>query len=824
MMGSPREPILLTFLVTIIRFIQKNYTTVERKKTENTNKRLRQKNSQGEMYMKKKLAILLMMLMISVSLAGCVSNDTDPVVETKEITDSDSDGVPDTIDNCPDLFNPDQFSGLTDYECDEDEVRSQLNQPVIMPRSGGGNQVTDLQITPSSNNYNLQDTIEASFTGTWFWWLNQYNTYRPPNVDVAIDLEDSQGNVVYQNVIAYSGMSVSLDSHSPNDAAIGMRIWEETGPSHPIFGGPNGLDFSASTLGLGIFCWVGSLTAHIDVAGQYHSSGSHYTQFEHASANECFEITNNYSYFNPTGNKTTHTTTYCEPGYFDLHRDVHETNSSNSSLMARPKATLNNFHSDPWYQTIPASESNSPWHNSFSPPWLYVSPSTSEWVWLNQSDFTDWTAWNPPPGAPNIDVKMSFDVPQGATDVVAKFNGYVDNAFISPNHPDTDVMSQPPVVIIQDSSSKVLTSWMMDKVYHSVYSDAWNDGQEHRQALPDSLGSTDSNFELILSAEDWSHYWGVSFQLEVTYCLPIPIEYVDTPVGQDNHPPHIDAEVYFTDPGMLNYVYNDGDTADQYNYSAFISWDTWDVDGVVETVEVDYDRDGVADVMLPENESPYYHLIYPYHHGVEFERAILDGVCYILSFRMIDLIATDDDGDSVTYTIRTGTDEVNDWDYPENGVPVTFRRDAQWLMDLYLIQDTEYLDWIYGVGTNECPSPIEYEFEENPDPLSDGGLIGTLNIISMGDESYSSNHMIGATITGSDPATGNPVTNSCGVSFIYTGSGPNLAAGEYWEIYEIDSGDGLVCGINPADVSSYTWELNLYGSQFNLPNSYITIT
>ena len=49
--------------------------------------------------MKKKLAILLMMLMISVSLAGCVSNDADPVVETKEITDSDSDGVPDSVDN-----------------------------------------------------------------------------------------------------------------------------------------------------------------------------------------------------------------------------------------------------------------------------------------------------------------------------------------------------------------------------------------------------------------------------------------------------------------------------------------------------------------------------------------------------------------------------------------------------------------------------------------------------------------------------------------------------------------------------------------------------
>ena len=66
-------------------------------------------NFAREIHMKKKLAILLMMLMISVSLAGCVSNDADPVVETKEITDSDSDGVPDSVDNCPDVFNPDQF-------------------------------------------------------------------------------------------------------------------------------------------------------------------------------------------------------------------------------------------------------------------------------------------------------------------------------------------------------------------------------------------------------------------------------------------------------------------------------------------------------------------------------------------------------------------------------------------------------------------------------------------------------------------------------------------------------------------------------------------
>ena len=76
--------------------------------------------------------------------------------------------------------------------------------------------------------------------------------------------------------------------------------------------------------------------------------------------------------------------------------------------------------------------------------------------------------------------------------------------------------------------------------------------------------------------------------------------------------------------------------------------DTWDIDGIVETVEVDYDRDGVADIMLPEVES-IFPLNLPLPSKVELETVVDNGQCYILPFRMIDLIATDDDGDSVTY-------------------------------------------------------------------------------------------------------------------------------------------------------------------------------
>ena len=781
--------------------------------------------------MNKNVAILMMLLMLIAPIAGCMSNDDGSSEETSKIIDSDGDGVLDSVDNCPDLFNPEQFTGPAGYECSEDELRSQINPPIVIPRSGGGNQVTDLQIAPSSFTYDLQDTIEASFIGTWFWWQNQNNVWRPPNVDVAIDLEDSQGNVVYQNVIAFSGMSVALDSHSPNDPTIGKRIWDETGPAHPIFGGSNGLDFSASTLGLGIFCWVGSLTAQIDVAGQYHTTGSHYTHYEDASATECFEIVQNLSN-NPPVSIPNDDVTLCDSNS-TMYTDVYSTNLSNMAAVGRLQSTYstNDFHTAPWFTVEAPVVYEAAWGSP---------PVPSDWAWLDVQEAG--STVDPIDFVGNIDLKMQFDVPQNAFDVTAAFYGKVDNTFTSLQHPDLSSHSQLYSAAIQHSNSQTITNWMMPLANMPAF-DWFQVGQSHTGWLPDSGTNSAESYDFLISARNHQHWngfqyvgspMGVAMVLEVRYCLSDVV--IDDDQGDDsnndnnntsshdNHPPHIDAEVYFTDPAMLNYVYSDGDTADQYDYSAFISWDTWDIDGVVETVEVDYDRDGVADVMLPENESPYYHLIYPYHHGVEFERAIMDGVCYILSFRMIDLIATDDDGDSVTYTIRTGTDEVNDWDYPENGVPATSRRDAQWLMDIYLVQDTEYLDWIYGVGTNECPSPIEYEFEESPDPLSDGGLIGTLNIISMGDESYPSNHMIGATITATDPATGNPVTGSCGVSFVYNGPGPNLAAGEYWEIYEIDSGDGLVCGIDPADVGSYTWELNLYGSQFNLPNSYITIT
>ena len=769
--------------------------------------------------MKKDIAILLMLLMLATPIAGCMSNDDASTEETSKISDSDSDGVPDSIDNCPDLFNPDQDPGFAGYECSEDE-RFTLNQPNFILKSGGGNGVTTMNITQDSSIYTLNEIVGADFEGTWFTPAS--------NIAVSAHLLDLNGNIVYNDLFNFNGWSTSLDTLYPNDPNIGGHIWEESGPDHPVFSAmsgiySNGYDFSASTLGPGEFCWWASIEAKLLTGGN-----GQYTVIKNESevSTECFEIVSNPPNNNSVPNDNV--TTCSSP--LELFTDTYSTNLSDMDAGGRLQADYNSFHSSPWTRVIRPPTTSGSWGSA---------PSPSEWAWPDL-EASGWT--NDPNDFifQNIDLKISFDIPVGATDVTAEFNGKVDNLFIPVQHPELAPTASydPKSAVIQNSATQSLTAWQMPEIQMPDH-DWFVIGQNHVGWLPDNTGNSPESFDLLVSARNRAANMGVALTLEVRYCLENTttnddgtgnddnVTVVDDDHNQthDNHPPHIDAEVYFTAPAMLDYAFNAEDTADQYNYSAFISWDTWDIDGVVETVEVDYDRDGVADIMLPENESPYYHLVYPYHLGVEFETAVIDSICYIMSFRMIDLIATDDDGDSVTYTIRTGTDEVNDWDYPENNQPVTFRRDAQWLMDVLLVQDTQYIDWIYGIGNNECPSPIELDFAENSDPLTDTGLIGTLNIISMGDEYYPSNHMIGGTISAVDPVSGIPVTNSCGVLFVYSDqAAPDLAAGESWQIFEADTGDGLVCGIDPLDVTSYTWDLNIGGYTFNLPNMNYTIT
>ena len=756
------------------------------------------------------MAILLALLMGTVSLAGCIGNDNSDTSDETKIVDSDGDGVLDSVDNCPDLYNPDQDIGFEGYECSSDERYT--SNAGVATRSGGGSGVTSMVITQDAMLYDLNDVVGADFTGTWF---------QPHSgLLVSAHLRDANGNIHYNNLINFNGYSSSLDTLHTTDPALGGHTWPETGPSHPTnpWHTTNNYDFSASTLGVGVFCWWASIEARLAsiVNGQYTT-----INLESDIATECFEIVqdlNATQVQSPNDNVT-----LCDSNS-TMYTDIYSTNLSNMDAEGRFHADYNSFHSATWSPLIAPPFPNNPstWGNP---------PLPSDWAWLDLAA-AGWTAHPYDFVYQNIDLKISFDIPAGATDVTAEFNGKVDNLFIPVKHPELGFTASydPKSAVIQNSVTQSLTAWQMPEI-QMADSDWFAIGQTHVGWLPDNVGNHPESYDLLISARNRASEMGAAITLEVSYC----IENITTDDGtgnddnltgdddhnqtHDNHPPHIDAEVYYTNPAMLSYDLSNGTTADEYNYSAFISWDTWDIDGIVETVEVDYDRDGIADIMLPEVESPYFHLVYPYHLGIELEKVVNNGQCYILPFRMIDLIATDDDGDSVTYTIRTGTDEVNDWYYPNNDAPMIMRRDVEWFMDTYLIQDPQYEDWIYGVGNNECPSPIQLQFTENTDSLTDTGMIGTLNVISMGDDSFSTPVMVTGTIVATD-SLGNPVTNRCSVQFIFVTSGGSnqLSVGDYWEIYEADAGDGMICGIDPADAQSYSWTLDIGGYAFNLPN------
>ena len=756
------------------------------------------------------MAILLALLMGTVSLAGCIGNDNSDTSDETKIVDSDGDGVLDSVDNCPNLYNPDQDIGFEGYECSSDERYT--SNAGVATRSGGGSGVTSMVITQDAMLYDLNDVVGADFTGTWF---------QPHSgLLVSAHLRDANGNIHYNNLINFNGYSSSLDTLHTTDPALGGHTWPETGPSHPTnpWHTTNNYDFSASTLGVGVFCWWASIEARLAsiVNGQYTT-----INLESDIATECFEIVqdlNATQVQSPNDNVT-----LCDSNS-TMYTDIYSTNLSNMDAEGRFHADYNSFHSATWSPLIAPPFPNNPstWGNP---------PLPSDWAWLDLAA-AGWTAHPYDFVYQNIDLKISFDIPAGATDVTAEFNGKVDNLFIPVKHPELGFTASydPKSAVIQNSVTQSLTAWQMPEI-QMADSDWFAIGQTHVGWLPDNVGNHPESYDLLISARNRASEMGAAITLEVSYC----IENITTDDGtgnddnltgdddhnqtHDNHPPHIDAEVYYTNPAMLSYDLSNGTTADEYNYSAFISWDTWDIDGIVETVEVDYDRDGIADIMLPEVESPYFHLVYPYHLGIELEKVVNNGQCYILPFRMIDLIATDDDGDSVTYTIRTGTDEVNDWYYPNNDAPMIMRRDVEWFMDTYLIQDPQYEDWIYGVGNNECPSPIQLQFTENTDSLTDTGMIGTLNVISMGDDSFSTPVMVTGTIVATD-SLGNPVTNRCSVQFIFVTSGGSnqLSVGDYWEIYEADAGDGMICGIDPADAQSYSWTLDIGGYAFNLPN------
>ena len=230
-------------------------------------------------------------------------------------------------------------------------------------------------------------------------------------------------------------------------------------------------------------------------------------------------------------------------------------------------ADYNSFHSATWSPLIAPPFPNNPstWGNP---------PLPSDWAWLDLAA-AGWTAHPYDFVYQNIDLKISFDIPAGATDVTAEFNGKVDNLFIPVKHPELGFTASydPKSAVIQNSVTQSLTAWQMPEI-QMADSDWFAIGQTHVGWLPDNVGNHPESYDLLISARNRASEMGAAITLEVSYC----IENITTDDGtgnddnltgdddhnqtHDNHPPHIDAEVYFTNPAMLDYDFSNGTTAD----------------------------------------------------------------------------------------------------------------------------------------------------------------------------------------------------------------------------------------------------------------------
>ena len=731
-------------------------------------------------------SILLTTLLIFPLLAGCIGGGESGEDVNDLLIDSDSDGIIDSLDNCPEIYNPLQ-SGL---EKDDGQGISYMKDTceseqftIIDPsgtnlstRSSG---VTSFTVIPSQYVYTTSDTIEADFIGNWFEPYDQLYS--------SVHLTDINGVVIYQYVIGINGMGMtSLDTLYPNDPTLGGHVWVETGPSHPTAGSPNNYDFSGATLGAGDFCWDATIRAVL------WTTPGVVVYEEVDQVVECFQIQHDINYFNPGGVIPYDSTTDCRTDEYQV-TDTYASNITNTQ--ARPQATAPNYYSDPWQPTT-----NMPVNSAWSP----VTPHNSDWIWLdNTGDPDDYTY-------EFVDFKMSFSVPSGARDVVADFDGLVDNKYTPIDHPSLTSLSVQPAATIVESSNQQVTQWAMPETNMNLHH-YFQQGQQFTDWLANSQTSP-TFYDLYLSAWQQTGVWGTAFSVEVTYCMP------NATVGDDNDPPQVVADIFHAEPSEPL----TGSTA-SVDYIAFLSWDSWDYDGQIVSVYVDHDRDGAGDILLDGEEGSMYFMIIPFLDGIQTNRyQTIDGDCMLIFHRMIDVIATDNSGMTMTYTIRTGVDGV--WGEDDDDFRSTTRHDAEWFTNTLQFSSQDDLDWIMGVGNSPCPAPPQFTFVEDTSPLSDMSVIGILHVDFVGPQTYAASNLHG-NIAAFDPVTGAQINGqSCGVDITYSSSATNIAAGEFYTITEHDAGDGNVCDIAIADVGNYNWKLTLGMLAFDLPHMFISIT
>ena len=158
--------------------------------------------------MKTKTTFLTLLLILPL-LAGCIGSDESGDDIEELLVDSDGDGVIDSLDNCPETYNPlqdgaekDESKGksfVSDICGNEQFTIIDSSVTNLSTRSSG---VTSFTVIPSQYVYSTSDTIEADFIGNWFEPYDQlYSTVHLTDINGVIITNPHNPNVKSLNTL-----------------------------------------------------------------------------------------------------------------------------------------------------------------------------------------------------------------------------------------------------------------------------------------------------------------------------------------------------------------------------------------------------------------------------------------------------------------------------------------------------------------------------------------------------------------------------------------------------------------------------------------------
>ena len=222
-----------------------------------------------------------------------------------------------------------------------------------------------------------------------------------------------------------------------------------------------------------------------------------------------------------------------------------------------------------------------------------------------------------------------------------------------------------------------------------------------------------------------------------------------------NQPPVLSAKVWSTSGGeTYGYLVDDGDGT--MSIAFMMEWFAYDLDGIVTSVGIDQDMDGVVDITFPSNSGAIDSqssiqlangdtlnggFVAPLEVGTSYSR-ITDFIeddespmveCGLIIQKSFFVVASDDSGASTIVPIVAPLNLNVEGSYRAiDGLEV-----QEELYQSLSIPQAD-LDWLTGQGSSTCPTGVTFTAVDHPDPLTSqgGDKIATITISNTADWSH----------------------------------------------------------------------------------------